>query len=186
MQTVRERCYGLLVHDHREKAKKAAAAKRRPVEAKQQQLRQIEPRQPEGKPPQPMAKKARRQPGKERRQLRRQLPGLDSLLAFFRVAGVRVELVGGRRLWIDGAQTEPLAHLPPPETPQWNRLTPEEFSAGHRCAGGGEGADDQGAPAGGMSTWAITPAARRNTEGTHPVPSTKAWSRRSCSPAGRA
>ncbi len=70
-------------------------------------MRQIEPRQPEGKPPQPMAKKARRQLGKERRQLQRQLPGLDSLLALFRVAGVRVELVGGRRLWI-GAQTEPL------------------------------------------------------------------------------
>src|SRR5258708_23822153 len=109
MQTVGERCYGLLVHDHREKAKKAAAAKRRPVEAKQQQLRQIEPKQPKGKRPQPMAKKARRQ-------LQRQLTGLDSLLAFFRVAGVRVELVGGRRPWIDGAQTESLAHLPPPAT----------------------------------------------------------------------
>jgi len=122
MQTVCERCYGFLVHEHREKAKKAAA-KRRPVEAKQQQLRQIEPKQPKGKRPQPMAKKARRQLEKERRQLQRQLTGLDSLLAFFRVAGVRVELVGGRRPWIDGAQTEPLAHLPPPETLEWNRLT---------------------------------------------------------------
>src|SRR6266852_4885487 len=87
MQAVCERCYGFLVHEHREKAKKAAA-KRRPVEAKQQQWRQLE---------------------KERRQLQRQLTGLDSLLAFFRVAGVRAELVGGRRPWIDGAQTEPLA-----------------------------------------------------------------------------
>ncbi len=115
MQAVCERCYGFLVHEHREKAEKAAA-KRRPVEAKQQQLRQIEPKQPKGKRPQPMAKKARRQ-------LQRQLTGLDSLLAFFRVAGVRVELVGGRRPWIDGAQTESLAHLPPPETLEWNRLT---------------------------------------------------------------
>src|SRR5258708_11493290 len=121
-----------------------------------------------------MAKKARRQPGKERRQLQRQLPGLDSLLAFFRVAGVRVELVGGRRLWIDGAQTEPLAHLPPPETPDWNRLTPEEFSAGHRCAGGGERADDLAAPAGGMRPRAITPAPPRNTYATHAAASAKA------------
>src|SRR5258708_38249812 len=99
MQTVGERCYGLLVHDHREKAKEAAAAKRPPVEAKRQQLGQIEPRQPKGKPPQPMAKKARRRLGKERRQSQRQLPGLDSLLASFRAPGARVELVAGSRLW---------------------------------------------------------------------------------------
>src|SRR5258708_16268222 len=69
MQTVCERRYGFLVHEHREKAKRAAAAKRRPGEAKQQQLRQIEPKQPKAKPPQPMAKKARRQLASQRRKI---------------------------------------------------------------------------------------------------------------------
>jgi hypothetical protein len=67
----------------------------------------------------------RRQREKERQELRRQLPGLDSLLSFFRAAGVRVELGSGRRLWINNVQAERLTHLPPPETLEWNSIVSE-------------------------------------------------------------
>src|SRR5580704_14599801 len=68
---------------------------------------------------------ARRQRERERQELRRQLPGLDSLLGFFRAADVRVELRRGRWLWINGVQAEHLTHLPPPETLEWNSILSE-------------------------------------------------------------
>jgi hypothetical protein len=90
---------------------------------------------PNGEPPQQTAKSQRRQVEesknerrqleKERQELRRQLPGLDSLLTFFLAAGVRVELGRGRCLWINGAKAEPLTHLPPPETLEWNSIVSE-------------------------------------------------------------
>jgi hypothetical protein len=67
----------------------------------------------------------RRQLEKESQELRRQLPGLDSLLGFFRAAGVRVELGRGRWLWINGVRSEHLTHLPPPETLEWNSIVDE-------------------------------------------------------------
>ena len=98
-------------------------------------MKKIESKQPNGKPAQRMAKtqrrqlekskNERRQLEKERQELRRQLPGLDSLLTFFRAAGVRIELGRGRRLWINGMQAESLAHLPPPETLEWNSIVSE-------------------------------------------------------------
>ena len=64
-----------------------------------------------------------RQREKERQELRCQPPGLDSLLGFFKaVPGIQVELGRGRWLWINGSQTEHLAHLPPPESLEWNSI----------------------------------------------------------------
>jgi hypothetical protein len=105
------------------------------VQATQQPSRKTEPKLPTGKLLQLMArterrqaKKARderRQLEKERQELRRQLPGLDSLLGFFRAAGVHVELGRGRWLWINGVQAEHLTHLPPPQTLEWNSIVSE-------------------------------------------------------------
>lgn len=55
-------------------------------------------------------------------ELRRQLPGLEGLVRFFRAAGVGVEFKPGRWLWINGVQAEQLTHLPPPETLEWNSI----------------------------------------------------------------
>ncbi len=103
-QTVCEHCYGFLVHEQREKAKKAAMANVGPVQAKQQPSRKVKPEQPDGKSPQPTA-------DKELRRLQRQLPEFDRLLEFFRAAGVRAELVSGGCLWIHGSRTEPLVRI---------------------------------------------------------------------------
>jgi hypothetical protein len=70
-------------------------------------------------------KKKKKKKKKKRRELWHQLPGLGSLLAFFRAAGVHVEVVRGRCLWINGSQTQPLAHLPPSETLEWNSIVNE-------------------------------------------------------------
>jgi hypothetical protein len=71
------------------------------------------------------SKNERRQLEKETQELRRQLPGLDSLLVFFRGAGVNVELRPGRWLWINGVKAEHLTHLPPSETLEWNSIVGE-------------------------------------------------------------
>jgi hypothetical protein len=71
------------------------------------------------------SKNERRQLEKERQELLRQLPGLESLLAFLRAAGISVELGPGRWLWINGVQAEHLTHLPPPETLEWNSIISE-------------------------------------------------------------
>jgi len=102
-QTVCEHCYGFLVHEQREKAKKGAKANVGPVQAKQQPSRKVEPAEPYGKSPRPTAK--------ELRQIQRQLPEVDRLLEFFRVAGVCAELVLGGSLWIHGSRTEPLVRI---------------------------------------------------------------------------
>jgi hypothetical protein len=71
------------------------------------------------------SKNARRQLEREREELRRQLPGLDGLRTFFLAAGVGVELKSGRCLLINGSQTGPLSHLPPPDTLEWNSIVSE-------------------------------------------------------------
>lgn len=54
-------------------------------------------------------------------QLKRQLPGVDRLLSFFRAAGVRVEVVKQGALRIDGGQTRPLAWMLP-RTVDWDSV----------------------------------------------------------------
>jgi hypothetical protein len=89
-------------------------AKQRSVQAKHQPSRKVRPERAKEKPSQPIGGK-----------LRRQFPGLESLIAFLRDAHVSVELVRGRYLRIDGTQTEPLRHLPPQETLEWNSVVNE-------------------------------------------------------------
>jgi hypothetical protein len=89
-------------------------AKQRSVQAKQQPSRKVRPERTKEKPLQPIGGK-----------LRRQFPGLESLIAFLRTADVSVELVRGRYLRLDGTQTEPLRHLPPQETLEWNSVVNE-------------------------------------------------------------
>ena len=56
-------------------------------------------------------------------QFKRRLPGVDSLLAFFRDAGVEVEIVNRGCLRINGSQTKPLAWiLPSPDSLDWNNV----------------------------------------------------------------
>ena len=124
-QTVCERCYGFLVHEQRENAKKAPSTERRPAQAKQPPPHVNPGRPPKGKLPQPVGKKKRQQLEKESRQLQRQLPGLDSLPTFFPAANVHAELWQGRCVQINGRKTEPLGHLPPPETLEWSRIINE-------------------------------------------------------------
>ena len=57
--------------------------------------------------------------------LKRLPPGLAGLLAFFRAAGVDAELVSGLCLRINDSQTHSLAHLPPPETLEWQTVVDE-------------------------------------------------------------
>ena len=61
----------------------------------------------------------------ERKELKRRLPGIDGLLAFFRAAGVDAALQRGGRLRINGHQTPPLTHLPPPKTLEWKTIVDE-------------------------------------------------------------
>lgn len=98
-RTVCIACYIALIRAQRQAAKQRPEVKQKPPKVKK-------------KPP-------------EANKIRRQLPGLDSLLAFFRAADVRVEVVHGRCLRINGKQTQPLGHLPPPETLEWSRIVNE-------------------------------------------------------------
>ena len=86
-------------------------------------LRHSGPRAP-GKGEGSSGKKAKKAAEAEEK-LKRRLPGIDGLLAFFRAAGVDVELVNGGCLWINGSQTQPLTHLPPPETLEWKTIVDE-------------------------------------------------------------
>src|ERR1700730_6155556 len=60
-QTVCEHCYGFLVHEQREKAKKAAKASVGPVQAKQQLSRKVKSERPDGESPQSAVGKEPRQ-----------------------------------------------------------------------------------------------------------------------------
>ena len=112
-QTVCVSCYDSLVHAQWVERK---AAKRRPMPTKQPS-RKVKPRD-KGKPLQLTAKREE--------QLQRQLPGVDRLLAFFRAAGVHVEVGPGRCLLINGIQTRPLARIPPTaDKPVWDNVINE-------------------------------------------------------------
>lgn len=63
---------------------------------------------------------------KSEQQLQRRLPGVDHLLAFFRDAGVRVEVRRGGHLLINGSQTRPLAWiLSSPGRLDWDNVIDE-------------------------------------------------------------
>jgi hypothetical protein len=101
---------------------KAAKEKGRPVQATQRPSRKVELKQPK--------EKSKRIIQEEKRitheELQRRLPGVDRLLAFFRAAGVRTELVSGGCLWIDGSQVELLRWiLPSAKTLSWNDVIDE-------------------------------------------------------------
>jgi hypothetical protein len=98
-QTVCYRCYERLLPGWQEKVKK------------------VKPAQPGGKPSAISEKKLR--------QLRRKLPGIDGLLAFFSAAGVRIEFTRDQSLRISGKQIPPIRHLPPPGTSGWNDVVDE-------------------------------------------------------------
>lgn len=112
-RTVCERCYGSLVHAQRERAKNAEKAKRSPphTPARTPKLRRRRPLN--GLPIIPAIARGKRCEPKHRQS------GVECLLAFFRAAGVDAALGRGGRLWINGSPTEPLAHLPTPETAEW-------------------------------------------------------------------
>lgn len=58
--------------------------------------------------------------------LKSRLPGIDSLLTFFRASGVDAELARDGSLRINGSQTKPLAWiLPSPNTIDWNNVIDE-------------------------------------------------------------
>jgi hypothetical protein len=114
-QTVCHGCYDSLVLVPVQRVERKAP-KQRPVQAKQPS-KKVKPKD-EGKPHHLTAKREQ--------QLRRQLPGVDRLLAFFRAADIRVEV--GRRgcLLINGIQTRPLAWiLPSPKGPDWDNVIDE-------------------------------------------------------------
>src|SRR6266568_4106703 len=100
------------------KLTKSAGAKRQPVQAKQQPSRKVKAQQEK--------ETLLRLAARREQQLQRQLPGVDHFFAFFRAAGVRVEVRRGGRLLINGIQTRPLAWtLPSPERIDWNNVIDE-------------------------------------------------------------
>lgn len=109
-QTVCISCYGSQVVTERDTKK----AKQPPAPVTPQPSKKVRAGQPKDKPPQPIPKK-----------LKRRLPGIDGLLAFYRAAHVRAELGRNGRLWINGYQIKPLTHLPPPDTIEWERAVDE-------------------------------------------------------------
>jgi hypothetical protein len=61
----------------------------------------------------------------EAEKLKHRLPGILSLLAFFRVAGVDTEVAPGGHLIVNGRRTRPIKHLPPAETLEWKTIIDE-------------------------------------------------------------
>jgi hypothetical protein len=109
-------CYGGLIKAERGKPKKAANPKRHTEQAIRRQSSKVRPNQVKRQnelPTNPVTAKGAVQERKRRQS------AVDRLLRFFRDAGVDAELGRDGCLWIDGSQTEPLTHLPSPDTPEW-------------------------------------------------------------------
>ncbi len=109
-------CYRRLVDAEQGKAKKAprqSGAKRR--------LSSSRLRRQNGMPTKFRPATAKR----EGQALKHRQSAGDSLLGFFRDAGIDAEFGRGGCLWINGSQTEPLAQLPSPETPEWLNVVNE-------------------------------------------------------------
>jgi hypothetical protein len=106
-------CYDGLIKAKRGKSKNAANPKRHGTQAIQQQSSKARLKRQNVLPTNPATAKGEVQERKRRQS------AVDRLLGFFRDAGVDAELGRDGYLWINGSQTEPLAHLPSPDTPEW-------------------------------------------------------------------
>ncbi len=130
-QTVCSDCYALLTPAQRREAKEAkkpANAQPRPAQAKQPSAKAT--RKEKLKRKEQVKRKEQEEKlklaVKRERQLRRQLPGVDRLFAFFRAAGVSVEVGRQGALWINGSQTRPLRWiLSSPQTLDWDNVIDE-------------------------------------------------------------
>ena len=112
-QTVCERCYGFLVHEQRENAKKAPSTERRPAQAKQPPPHVNPGRPPKGKLSQPRKKKKRQQL-EEESAAPASVAGARQLAPHSSpAANVHAELWQGRCVQINGRKTEPLTHHRP-------------------------------------------------------------------------
>jgi hypothetical protein len=109
-KTVCNSCYESLVRE-----RKARRAKKRELAQAKQRRRKSKPTgQVETRP----------KPSDEwEQQLRRQFPGVDRLLAFFRDAGIRVEVRRGGLLRVDDQQTQPLPRITLPS--DWDNVIDE-------------------------------------------------------------
>jgi hypothetical protein len=123
-QAVCKPCYRRLAREQR-KDVKTVQPEIHPVQAKQPS-RTVKLKHPKVKPPQPTEIREPRSTDIREQQLQRQLPGVDRLFAFFRAAGVRVEVERRGCLRINGKQTPPLRWtLPSPKTLDWNNVIDE-------------------------------------------------------------
>ena len=110
-------CYGALVKKQQGKAKKKAPKQTRQP-SKTVRHKQLN-RRDGSSAGQATAKGQNKQP------TRRRPSGIDSLLEFFRAAGVDAQLGPTGHLWIDGRRIEPLAQVPSPETAEWINVVNE-------------------------------------------------------------
>jgi hypothetical protein len=110
-QAVCDRCYAALVRKPQGQARKKAA-KRTPQAS--QTVRDEQLKRRNGPPTEPATARVQSKPFTMYR-----LSGIDSMLEFFRSAGVDARLGPAGRLWIDDIQVEHLARVPPPETTEW-------------------------------------------------------------------
>lgn len=123
-QTLCTQCYLILANKQREKINDARRAKakeekrknRRSGPTRQERQNGVEPSHRRGSAPQLISIE-------ERKELEQRLPGIDYLLAFFRTAGVRTDLIRGGSLRINGHHTLPLAGiLPAPGKLDWDNV----------------------------------------------------------------
>lgn len=120
--TICNSCYLGQVNAQRGKAKKATQPIEYRVSAMKEPSRKVKLKRAKrlnGSSANPVIAKG------EHQQLRRGHSGLDGMLGFFRAAGINAELGRDGCLWINGTQTEHLAQLPSPETPDWINLVNE-------------------------------------------------------------
>jgi hypothetical protein len=111
-------CYDRLIKA--ERGKPNANPKRHTAQAIQRQSSKVKLKKLKRQNGWPTNSATAKGAGQERK---RRQSTVDRLLGFFRDAGVDAELGRDGCLWINGSQTEPLAHLPSPDTPEWiNRV----------------------------------------------------------------
>ena len=131
-QTICSDCYDAMVPAQREtkeaaeqRLAKKASMKVQPKEKKATKRHQAQAKQPSMKVEPKEDRKPPRLSTKSEWLLQRRLPGIDQLLAFFRDAGVLVEVRGGGLL-INGIPTGPLGWiLPSPGRIGWNNVIDE-------------------------------------------------------------
>jgi hypothetical protein len=115
-QAVCNICYRALVNAEQERAKRAGRPTRGPAKATQQPPRKVRPGQlgrRNGLSARPVAVAG------QSKQLAYRPSGIDSLLEFFRAAGIDAQLGAAGRLWVDGSQIASPTRVPSPETTEW-------------------------------------------------------------------